>query len=201
MRAVMKRIVAFFALLGPLTASVARAEDVPSSRQGAVYAVGVGAAWMLRQDYASRLFHRFYPELSGYRYDNLTGSLWLRTGLRGGYAWTQPDMTVSVQIQERDFMWGGELGLALNWYVVPILAVGAQQIVRKTTLEVAPPVTASRDRISGSETLNLGFVHAGVAFPVAGDLINIEPWGRWFYSPDDWRLKGSYGIEASVRIF
>jgi hypothetical protein len=200
MRAVMKSIAGLFTLLIFL-AHPARAEESSSGGTRAVYAAGLSGAWMLRQDYASRSFHRFYPEAVGYRYDNLAGSLWLRTGLRAGYAWTQPDMTVSVQIQERDFMWGGDLGLALNWFVVPILAVGAQQIVRKTTLEVSAPITASRDRISGTETLAIGFVHGGIAFPVADDLINIEPWGRWFYSPDDWRLSGSYGIEASVRLF
>lgn len=168
--------------------------------RGAEYsgAVGTLLGWSVRQEYASRSFYQFAPEVFAYMYLPISGPFWIRPGVRFGYRWMQPDMPQAFRIEQLDAVVAGDVAVLWEWNLVFSLGVGGQLVARSSRFITAAPVEVASDPIGGTRWLKDGYVQAGVGVPAAGGLVVLEPVLRWMFLAEDWREKFLFGIEASL---
>lgn len=164
------------------------------------WAAGTALGWMVRQEYGSRTFNQFAPEVVAYGYFPLAGSWWLRPGARVGYRWMQPDMPSALRIEERDTVMGLDLGVLYQWKLVFSLAAGGQLMNRSSHLTTSAPVDAGEDLITRRTWLKGSYLQGGVGYPALGGIAVFEPLLRWMFMPEDWRGKFFYGMEITFGV-
>jgi hypothetical protein len=174
--------------------------SVPALGKADTFAAGAALAWSFRQEYPSRLHRRFQPEVLFFTYLPISSEFSARGGIRGFYSWQSPDMPASLRLDEKD---GGvllDLGLTMDWYVVPSLSGGWGNMWRKTTLNTSAPLQVAGSRISGTTEFSFWSVQAGVGLPVLPSVL-VEPFFRYVRATDDWRLKSVIGLETTASFF
>jgi hypothetical protein len=164
-------------------------------------AVGGSAHWLVRRDYGAGTFTHFSPELIVFGYIPFYESLSLRTGVRMGYSWEQPDMPVAIQIIEKDLSVSAEVGVVFDWYLVPSLTVGGGSLFRSLEYKTEAPISTGFDKKSRSQTLPLFFVQAGAGLPLFKGLVVAEPFFRYLQVKGDERFGLGYGVELTFQIF
>lgn len=175
-----------------------------ASAQGfeAHLATGLGMGFQNRNEYGTGSFSRLYPEFVTYGYlGGFMGPLWIRPGLRIAYASEQPEMPQSVRVEERDLSFSGEVGIVLDWFVVPSLAVGGGVLSRQVKLVTEGAVSAGTNDISTNEQLPFFHVQAGVGIPLWEGFVVVEPLYRYSWVTQDSRITYSYGAELTFQIF
>lgn len=172
-----------------------------SSSDEYTLATGLTLAWTIRNDYGEHSWRRFMPESITYFYLPLVNSLFLRPGVRIGYAWIQQQMPQAVRIEETDLMVSGEVGLLWDWYIVPALSFGAGVDQRKITLKTEEPVEDNTSGISTTETMPFWDAQVGVGIPIAKGRVVLEPFARYWNIKGDDRSHWTFGLETTVGIF
>lgn len=185
------------ALVAPTSA---RAESSRRSHTSTL-AVGLGLGWVNRDEYGASSFTRLQPEFVAHGYlDLFDTGLFLRPGLRLGYAWEQPEMPGSVAVEERDLTLSGELGVLFDWIIVPTVTAGGGFDRRNVVLKTSAPVAVVDDRISRTETLPYFYVQASVGIPIWQGRFVLEPYVRYLTIEGDRRINTAYGVEFTVEV-
>jgi hypothetical protein len=166
-------------------------------------ALGLAATWQERRDFGENTRANFVPELLGFGYRPIAGDrLFLRAGARLAYSGlTQAEMPYALQVQERDLVATGELGLALDGAVVPSLTVGAGFASRWISLDARQPVDDGGEHISRHQVLATGYVQVGLGIPLARGFLLAEPILRHERTAGDDRAAWRYGLELTVQLF
>jgi hypothetical protein len=165
-------------------------------------AIGAGVAFELRDDQGTELRSNPVPQLVGLAYHRLTDRLYLRPGLRLGYAGlTQPVMPTSLTVTEHDVAAGGELSVLYDGVVVPALGIGTT--LRRRTIDLGGDGRIDTSMAPASRTEWLGgvFAQAGLGIPFARGAMVVEPYVRYELVPRDDRLRLSYGLDLTLRVF
>jgi hypothetical protein len=162
---------------------------------------GGSAAWSSRQHYGNRTEHFFMPEFLAVSELPLLGPLHARVGVRGSYLWQQPDMPSSIRVEETDWSFQGEAGVAWNSLLVPSVSVGIGRIWRETNLRVSDPIASVNSQMSGSDEIDFWTLQLGLGLPVNPALILVEPFWRYQKASKDWRIHSVMGVEVSFVVF
>lgn len=162
------------------------------------YAGGLASMWSIRQDYGSRTFKRFEPELVGFYYSQLAGSrLWLRTGARLGYSSDQPQMPQSARLEETDYKVSVDEALLINGLIVPSLSFGAGYDWRLVKPVKAEPVLTSDKRLRNTDQFAWYYAQLGLGIPAMAGEYLLEPTLRWQHLPIDRRTRWAFGFELT----
>lgn len=168
-------------------------------------AVGLGASLTERMSTQNYLTREKAPELSAYGYFPLLPSFfpdfWLRSALRLGYNWSQPEMSDSLRVVENTFRSSVEVGLVYSWVLIPSISVGGGSLVRSVHLETQSPIVSSKMDSGRTDFYPFLQVQAGVGIPLNGGLFVLEPYARSQWVFGDSRYQWAYGFDFSVEIF
>jgi hypothetical protein len=165
-------------------------------------AIGAGVAFELRDDQGTELRSNAVPQLVGLAYHRLTDRLYLRPGLRLGYSGLeQPTMPSSLSVTEHDLSAAGDLAILYDGVVVPALGIGATLRRRAIDLGGDGRVDLSMAPASRTEWLGGVFVQAGLGIPFGRGAVVVEPYVRYELVPRDDRLRLTYGLDLTLRVF
>lgn len=185
-------------LLAVMTATLSQAFALPRTEHAAL---GLSAGFQNRSDYGSGVYAQPMIEAVALGYERLSGELWIRPGLRAGFAWAQPEMPTAVQIRNYDLKVGVEAALAMNWLVVPSFSVGGGAILRRTSLVTAEPVGDGEDLISGFSVYPVLSAQAGLGFPFVQGKYVLEPFARFTNAFGDPRIGWAYGADLTISLY
>ncbi len=166
-----------------------------------IIALGGGLAVYDMPFYATQKTTQFSPEFVAYAYFPIEYNLLFRTGMRFNYAWDQTKNTQSVQINQTDFRYYADIGLAYNWIVIPSISLGLGADYRTIKLHTEPPIYVPEDHISNSKNLGSIYIQASVGFPLIKGALVIEPYGRYTLVENPGTDTWGFGIEATVQIY
>lgn len=185
----------------PATASAQNVAKPPERGARFHLAAGASLGFQNRKEYGASDFSRVYPEIVAYGYfGGFMGPLWLRPGVRLAYVTEQAEMPQATRVEERDFVYSGELGFVYDWYVIPSLTVGGGAISRRIKLVTKEPVQDGGGRIGGSESLPLLYAQGGVGVPLFSGFAVVEPFYRYSWVERDSRITYTYGLEVTLQI-
>jgi hypothetical protein len=190
---------------GPESVTPPPAEPAPPASPPSIsapvwtWAVGTNLAWSFREDYGSRTFRRFEPEVVGYWYMNSgLDKLWLRHGARVSYSDAQPQMPKAVRMEEYDWKASIEEGLVWSSIVAPSLTFGIGRDWRTIKVKAKPPVTSVDSRLNSKDDFLWMYAQAGLGIPLLNGKILIEPALRRQYLAHDARTVWAAGVELTV---
>jgi hypothetical protein len=110
-------------------------------------------------------------------------------------------MPSSLSITEHDVAAGGDLAVLYDGVVVPALGIGATLRRRAIDLGGDGRVDLSMAPASRTEWLGGVFAQAGLGIPFARGAVVAEPYVRYELVPRDDRLRLSYGLDLTFRVF
>ena len=142
------------------------------------YAAGVSLGFLRVQELGAVHRHSFVPSLVGLAYVPLLPRVFLRPGLRLGYAGLdQAQFSHGAGIEERGWLGSAELGVQYDAWLVPALSVGVGAQRREIDF-VGRGIVADSDVIDRTEWLGLVYAQVGLGVPLLDGLIVIEPYAR-----------------------
>jgi hypothetical protein len=164
-------------------------------------AVGIGVPYYSKAYYGDVTY--LQPAIEGifYAYSNLKGSLDLRGGLKGSYAWLQPSMPKGLRIEEHDMRFSADIGVVLNWVAIPSFSGGAGILIRSRETITGSTIFQDSDSLSGVDGLGFLYAQAGIGLPFFQGFMVLEPYIRYTYMPEDLRFDFAYGAECTFEIF
>lgn len=165
------------------------------------FAAGAGGFFSERQSVGNSSSFQMAPEVVGYGYRHLAGLFWLRPAARLSFAWNQPTMAQSFQVNEYDTRVGAELGVVWSWIVVPSLSVGTGSLYRVTSLQTTASIDASQSQMGGRSLMPLVYSQVGLGIPLAKGALLIEPYTRYVHVFGDSRYNWSTGAEATLSLY
>jgi hypothetical protein len=196
----LRRLCVFGAALSALTLS-ARAgaeEELPSvgldgdasAQAGQVsFAAGVSLGFLRVQELGSVRRFDFVPSLVGLAYVPVAPRVFLRPGVRFGYAGLeQAQFSHGAAIEERSMQAMAELGVQYDAWLVPALSVGGG-VHRREIDFVGRGIVADSDVIDRTEWLGLMYAQLGLGLPLLDALIVVEPYVR---------VQGTFSDERSL---
>jgi hypothetical protein len=184
------------------TAATARAEERRDATPGTVLAIGTGLSWHERADFGTGARASFVPELIAHHYRPATGRLYLRPGLRLGFAGLeQAEMPRAVRIRERDLGARAELGLLHDGVVIPSISLGVGATLRFLSLSTTEPLMVDHDPVSRTELLPELYGRIGLGLPLARGALVLEPYLGYTLVRGDDRASWLFGLDATVAVF
>ncbi|KAB8033295.1 hypothetical protein [Fluviispira multicolorata] len=164
-------------------------------------AVGGGVSFYPIRDFGENYFTQVAPEIVIYGYIPLFQRLWLRPGLRANYSWLQPEMPQAIRVEENDLKYDIEIGLVVDWIILPSISFGIGGIYRQISLKTQYPLVVPVDDVSGTDNIPMFQTQLGIGFPIASGIVVIEPYGRYVILENDKRFAWGYGLEVTMQIF
>lgn len=181
-----------FLIFGFVTAANAAESFRPS--------IGVSGVFANRELSAQHSFSQFTPELVGYGYLPLQQDLWLRPGVRVGFAWNQPTMARSLRLNEYDFKTNAELGVVWSGPVVPSFSLGLGGLLRTTSLSSQSQINLDSSRVGKTRLYPYLQGQLGVGIPIEKGVLMLEPYVRYLHIFGDRRYQWASGLEFTLSL-
>lgn len=188
-----------FAHAAPAQQDAPGAAHAGAPNEGSVgFAAGVSLGFLRVQELGAVHRFSFIPSLVGYAYVPVAPRLFLRPGVRFGYAGLdQAASSHGASLEEHSLQGSAELGLQYDAWLVPALSVGAGAQRREIDF-VGRGIVLDSDAIDRTEWLGLVYAQAGLGIPLWEGVLVIEPYARLQHTFSDARSLLQLGGDITI---
>jgi hypothetical protein len=177
----------------------ARAEVVARSER-THFALGGSFGFLRQEDLGRQTTTRFVPSLVGLAYINVAPRVFLRPGLRLGYAGlSQPGAASDARVEEHGALGRAEIGVLYDGWIVPAISVG-MGIERRSIDFVAHGDVQDSGILDRAEWLGSVYAQAGLGVPLFRGRIVIEPYARLQRTFSDDRSASEVGLDVTFPL-